>query len=112
MRPVFSVTLILLITAPGSNSQSLVRHRKCIRRNGYQRYVQPCSFLIALKLVFAGDGLISLDEFSQLINGLGLEHATPGTVVALFNKYNWNSKIQHLEPLQQSYFAFEHRHHC
>ncbi len=31
--------------------------------------------------------MISLDEFSQLVNGLGLNHATPGTIVALFNKY-------------------------
>jgi hypothetical protein len=53
-------------------------------------HVLAYSILMALKLVSAGDGLISLDEFSQLINGLGLEHATPGTVVALFNKYNRN----------------------
>ena len=53
--------------------------------------IMSLQLLMALKLVSAGDGLISLDEFSQLINGLGLEHATPGTVVALFNKYNRNS---------------------
>ena len=38
--------------------------------------------------LFLGDGLISLDEFSRLINELGLDHATPGSIVALFNKYS------------------------
>jgi hypothetical protein len=42
-----------------------------------------CNFVI----FFLGDGLVSLDEFSRLVSGLGLEHATPGTIVALFNKY-------------------------
>ncbi len=40
------------------------------------------------KSIFLGDGLISLDEFSRLINELGLDHATPGSIVALFNKYS------------------------
>jgi hypothetical protein len=45
----------------------------------------------------AGDGLISLDEFSQLINGLGLDHATPGTIVALFNKYDSSNPFEMLK---------------